>query len=177
MNDALLVRLFQGFGNLLRKRERVLERDRTALQALGQVLALDELHGEEVRGRAVRQRRALEAVHVGDVGMVEGREQLRLTLEARQALRVARQLLRQHLDRDVASELRVGGAIHLAHPAGADRGGDAVVRERAAHQCEPPWSRVSSSYQLTTTFSCWRESVGSATGRTMRKRCPSRVTS
>ena len=36
---------------------------------------------------------------------------------------------RQHLDRDLASEPRVAGAIHLAHAAGAERGDDLVGAE------------------------------------------------
>ena len=33
---------------------------------------------------------------------------------------------RQHFDRDVAAEARVLGAVHLAHPAGAERRNDLV---------------------------------------------------
>ena len=46
--------------------------------------------------------------------------------------------LGQQLDRDLAPELRVGGAVHLAHAARADRGGDPVVRERLADQGRAP---------------------------------------
>jgi hypothetical protein len=43
-------------------------------------------------------------------------------------------LRRQHLEGNVAAELRIGGAVHLAHPADADRSGDAVVGERPTDQ-------------------------------------------
>ena len=88
-------------------------------------LALDELHGEEVD--AVR---LLDRVDGDDAGVVEGGEGLGLALEALEPLRVGGHLGRQHLEGHVAPELRVGRAVHLAHPAGADRGGDAVVGER-----------------------------------------------
>ena len=56
-----------------------------------------------------------------DVRMIERGEHLRFALEARQALGVVRERVGQDLDRDVASELRVAGAIHLAHPAPSRR--------------------------------------------------------
>ena len=46
---------------------------------------------------------------------------LRFALEARQAIRVARERIRQDLDRDVAIEPRVARAVHLAHPARAQQ--------------------------------------------------------
>ena len=100
-----------------------------ALQPLGEVLAGDELHRQEVRGRAVGERRALEAVDVRDVGVVERGQQLRLALEAGEALGILRQLGRQHLDRDVASELRVSGAVDLPHTSRAEGSGESVVGE------------------------------------------------
>ena len=90
-------------------------------------LTLDELHRQEVD--AVR---FLDRVHTDDAGMVESGERLRLAPEALEPLRARGHLGRQHLERDVAAELRVGGAVHLAHPAGAERGGDAVVGEGPA---------------------------------------------
>ena len=54
---------------------------------------------------------------------------LRFALEARPALSVRRELLGQKLDRDVALEPRVAGAINLAHPADADEREDLVRTE------------------------------------------------
>ena len=50
MDDALLVRGFERVGDLLRDRQRFVERDRAARDALRQILALDEFHHE--RGAA-----------------------------------------------------------------------------------------------------------------------------
>ena len=101
-------------------------------EPLGEVLALDELHDEDVGLRPVRERDAVEAVEVGDAGVVERGEQLRLALEAREPIGVGSEGLGQQLQRDIAPELRVGRAVHLAHAAGADRGRDPVVGEGAS---------------------------------------------
>src|SRR6185436_2853160 len=57
------------------------------------------------------------AVDRRDVRMVQRREQLRFPLKARQAVRVAGDFRQQHFDRHVAIELRVAGAVDLAHTA------------------------------------------------------------
>ncbi len=49
MDDALLVRFLEGFGDLPGDRDGLVDGERPPLQALGEVLALDELHGEQVR--------------------------------------------------------------------------------------------------------------------------------
>ena len=54
---------------------------------------------------------------------------LRLALEAGAHLGVRGQVRRQHLDRHVAPEPRVVGAIDLAHAARAERGEDLVGTE------------------------------------------------
>ena len=46
MDDALFVRRFQRLGNLLRNRERLVERNRATRDALREILALDQLHHE-----------------------------------------------------------------------------------------------------------------------------------
>ena len=61
----------------------------------------------------------LKAVNLGDVGMIQRSERARLASEARQPLRVARELTGQSLDGDVPAELAVVRAIDLAHAAGA----------------------------------------------------------
>ena len=44
----------------------------------------------------------------------------------------ATEVLGQHLDRDVAAEAGVAGAVHLAHAAGAERTTDLVGAETGA---------------------------------------------
>jgi hypothetical protein len=61
--------------------------------------------------------------------MVQGGERARFAIEARESIGILRQRGRQDLDRDFASELRVGRSINLAHPAGADLGGHLVRAE------------------------------------------------
>ena len=46
MDDALLVRGFKRFGDLFRDRQRFVDRDRPARNALRQIVALDEFHHE-----------------------------------------------------------------------------------------------------------------------------------
>ena len=138
VDDALLVGFLERLGHLPRDRERLVDGHGAALQSLGEVLPLDELHDEDVGVRAAGEGRGLEAVEVGDPRVVEGGEQLRLALEAGQALGVGGNGLGQDLEGDVAPERRVGGAVHLAHPPGAERGIDAVVGQRAADQGQAP---------------------------------------
>ena len=79
----------------------------------------------------------LERVDRGDVGVVERGEQVGLALEASEPLGISRHLGRQHLDRHVAIQVGVGGAIHLAHAPRAERGSDAVIGESLAdHACQ-----------------------------------------
>ena len=61
-----------------------------------------------------------------DVGMVERRQHLRFALEPREPFGIVRRTVRQDLDGDVAIELRVAGAVDLAHAARADRRDDFV---------------------------------------------------
>ena len=65
-------------------------------------------------------------------GWVEAGEDLRFPLEPGEAIRISGEGVRQDLQRDVAAQLRVGGAIDLAHAAFADEGGDVVVAEAGA---------------------------------------------
>ena len=128
----LLVRLLERLGDLLRDRDRLVDGDRPALQALGEVFALHELHHDEVSRGSVVEGRGLEAVEVGDARVVEGGEQPRLALEARQPLGIGGERLGQQLDRHVAAELRVGRAVDLAHPSGAEGRQDLVGAQTAA---------------------------------------------
>ena len=52
--------------------------------------------------------------------MIERGQHLRFTPEARQPFRVARHGVGQDLDRHITVELRIAGAIDLAHATGAN---------------------------------------------------------
>jgi hypothetical protein len=67
--------------------------------------------------------------------MVQGREHLRFALESGKPLRVMREGVRQDLDRNQPSKICISGAVHLAHAADANSGGDLVGAEASA-ECE-----------------------------------------
>ena len=77
----------------------------------------------------------LQPVDGRDVGMIEGGKRPRFTLEARQPIRIGPKRGRQHLERDVAAQPAVVGAIDLAHPADADDGGDLIRPESSTSEC------------------------------------------
>ena len=59
--------------------------------------------------------------------VVEGREDLCLTLEPCEAIRIRRKRLGQDLQRDLPVQLGIGGLIDLAHAPLTDEGGDIVA--------------------------------------------------
>ena len=68
-------------GDLLRDRERLVERDRSAGDAIGERRPFDQLQHQRAHTSGL-----FEAVDGADVRMVQRREDLRLALEARQAV-------------------------------------------------------------------------------------------
>ena len=75
--------------------------------------------------------------------MIQRRKDPRLALEAREAIEVRDERCRQYFDGDVALQIRVVGAIHLAHAADANQRDDVVhaetgpdERSRCAQQAE-----------------------------------------
>ncbi len=130
------------------------------------VVAFDQFHHQ--RGHLAG---LLEAVDLGDVGMIERRQRLGLALESRQPLRVAGKRRRQRLQRDVAAQLGVARPMDLAHATGAKWRKDFVWTE-------PGTGREGHGYlwiaavQLTTTFKGGTLPDCAVLALT-RKRCPS----
>jgi hypothetical protein len=87
-----------------------------------------------------------------DVRMVEHPRRARFLSRSGAALRVVREIAGEDLDRDVASEARVDGAIHLAHAARADLCGDPVRTELRAGN-EHRWAKDSSRERAQTGVS------------------------
>ena len=150
VDDALLVRVLEGLGDLLGDSDRLVDRNRPALQSLREVLALDQLHDQDVRLRSVRERHALEAVEVGDVGVVEGGQDLGLALEPGEPIGIGGEGLGEELERDLAAQGRVGGAVDLTHAPGPEGRGDLVVRQGLSDQDRLPSAELSHSTTATT---------------------------
>ena len=67
-----------------------------------------------------------------DVRVIQLREGLGFTLEAREPISIVRERLGQDLDRDVTIQLRVAGPEDLPHAACADAGDNFVDAEAGA---------------------------------------------
>jgi hypothetical protein len=133
VRDPAFVCRFERGRDLPRYLERFPERERPRLQTFGERLALDEL--EDERLRVVR---LLDAVEHRDVRMTEPREQARLALEERLAVRVELVGFGESLERDLSAEALVARAQHLAHAADADEREHLVT-------AYPRWRRQHSS--------------------------------
>jgi len=115
VNHALFVCVLERVGHLPRQRQRLLHGDGADGDAVGQRRSGNEFHHQREGAVAL-----LHPVDGCDVGVVERGQQLRLALEPRPARGVGRDSDGQHFDGDLAPQARIAGAVHLAHPAGAD---------------------------------------------------------
>ncbi len=123
MDDALFVCRLERIGDLPCDRQRLGERDRSTRDDRRQVVPVDELHHQGVR---------LAAVDLRDVRVVQRRERLRLAREPGEPLGILREEIREDLDRDVAIELCVPGAVDLTHAACPESSDDLVRAESGA---------------------------------------------
>ncbi len=110
-----------------RTRQRLIQRDRTLRDPVGQRWPFNQLQHQRPRPLGF-----LDAVDGGDVGVVEAGEDLRLPLEPGEPVRISREGVGEDLQGDLAVELGVGGLPDLAHPALAKEGRDVVVAEAGA---------------------------------------------
>ena len=88
------------------------------------VVALDELHDDRVDVAAL-----FESVDVRDEGMIQGGEHARFALEPRQPVWIVNDRIGKDLDRDLALEARITGAIDLAHATSAEHADDFIRTE------------------------------------------------
>ena len=64
--------------------------------------------------------------------MIEGGKRAGFALESQDRIPVSGDARRQDLDRDVAAEARIAGAIHLSHPSCAEERDDLVSADTRA---------------------------------------------
>ena len=139
MDDAPFVRGFDAVDDLTEDRQRVAERSSARCSVSPSTNSITRI----VRG---------DVVEVADVGVVQRRDRARLAREPLGELGV------RDLDRDVAIQARIAGAIHLAHAARADQrlnfvGTESVAGSkrhgggfyRGSRLSFPPWSIASTS--------------------------------
>ena len=92
-----------------------LQRQAAWRDQVAQELAFQQLHREEPNAIYL-----LNGVNRHDVRVVQRRRGAGFLLEAMETLAVSGERGGQDLDRDLAAEARIAGAIHFAHPAHAD---------------------------------------------------------
>ena len=127
MDDPLLVRLFKRLSDLACHGQALIKQKRPAQEPLRQRLTLDQFHHQGPD--AVR---LFEAEDRGDVRVMELGQDLRFALESSKPFGVFGIRRGKDLDGHLPVELGVGGAIHLAHAAFAELGGDLVGAEASA---------------------------------------------
>jgi hypothetical protein len=124
MHDAVVVRRLQRIRDLAGDGQRFLQWNRAFLDSLRQCRTLHQLHHQVVGSHVVQR---------ADVGMVQRRDGSGFPLEA------FSEMLGGDFDRYVAVEARVGGAVHLSHPALAKMADDLVgpqfVAGSQCHDC------------------------------------------
>ena len=102
-----------------------------------EVLPVDQLH-DDVRAAGV----LAEVVDGDDVGVAERGRRLGLRAETRREVGIAQVLRTEQLERDVATELGIGGAVDGRHPAAAQQLDQAVAAAQRLSdlgQIVPSW--------------------------------------
>ena len=127
VDDPLPVRRVERAGDLDRVAQHLLRREGPFSQAIGQRLAIQELHHQVIN--AVLLADIEEAT---DVRMGKARDNARFPLEPLPPCGILRDGIEQDLDRDDPFEPRVPGPVHVSHPAGACRRQDLVRPEHRA---------------------------------------------
>ncbi len=121
----------EGLGHLGSELERLHHRQRTALEAGGEGLALGELHDQEFDAGVLS-----DVVQRADVGMIQRGGGMGLALESLAAFWTRRHMSRQAFESDDAIQPRVSGSVDLAHATDAHEREDLVWTE-ASTRCEP----------------------------------------
>ena len=129
MDDPALVSGGQAVRDLDAVVDRRARRQGPAVQVVAKRFAFEQL-GHDERSAFVHA----DIVNRKNIGMIQAGGCAGLTFESPLTNRIAREGRRQHLDGDVAPELRVVSAIDVAHPSGAQLGEDLEPAESMPHR-------------------------------------------
>ena len=157
MNDALLMRGFECFGDLLGDRECLIERDRPCAMRSASV-------GPSTSSiTSARCRPIFEAVDRGDVGMVQ-RGKTSASRSTGPGVPCRARTLGEDLDRHVAIQPGIARAIDLAHPTHTDLGDDFIGPRRVPGVRAKAGAIIRSSGQRGRDSSCVRPSASQESG-------------
>jgi hypothetical protein len=152
MDDAALVRVGERIGELTPVVHDLLDWQRTGVQHRAERASFDQLHRDVSLAVGFS-----DLVYRADIWMVERGCRTRFTHQsgARGGIMEARS--GEHFDGDVAIQLLVAGAIHLAHATSPEPADDAVV-------CQPPAIHlgIRAAFYPSATVRCRK---GTAPGR------------
>src|SRR5277367_6061615 len=137
MDDPLGVRDVERAGDLPTEVEQRVRGERLSADALAKRLPFEQLHGDEALALMFA-----DFVDGANVRMVQRRGGARLTQKTLERLRVGGNFGREKLQRDVAAQSGVLGAIHHTHAASAKLLAEAIVRNGLARhgKISPPRS-------------------------------------
>jgi hypothetical protein len=150
VDDAAAVRGRQRRGDLGPVAQHLVGRQRASLKPRRKRLPFEVLHDQEVDAILVA-----DVEQRADMGMGQGGDRTRLPVEAPSPLGIGGILRGKDLDRDVAAEPGIAGAVDLAHSALAERGGDLVRATES--RC-----RVSTSAMWDAFYVGWNVTVPDA---------------
>jgi hypothetical protein len=146
VDDSLVVCRRKPARNLNRVISGAVDRECTAIEVPAKRVAFEQF-GNQIRRAFMRA----DVEYGEDVWMVERRCRTRFLFEPAHPIGIATEGIRQHLQCDVAPEARVGGAVHLAHPAAADQRGHEITTELRADERSRRW------LQKRSSLGCHRE--------------------
>jgi hypothetical protein len=127
VHDSPVVRRFERLENLPGNGQGFVNRHGPLLDAISDRRPFDHFHDERLDALSL-----LETVHVRDIRMIQGGEDLRFALKPSEAVCVRGKGIRQHFQGVFALERRVPRAPDLTHPAAAERSADLVRAEAGA---------------------------------------------
>src|SRR6185503_14004812 len=129
VDDAFGVGRLEAVGELDAEADDLIDRQRAESE-----LGLEPLAGDQLQHQEIDPRVAAELVDRADIRMVQAGDGERFAVEAAAGAVVSEHAGRQHLQRDVAIEMLVVGAVDDTHPAGADLFEHAEMRQRLRDQ-------------------------------------------
>ncbi len=134
MNDAFRMSRIQRIRNLDSQRQNLLGFHRSACNLVPQREAVQKLHSDEGLPSLLSN-----FIDCADIGMVEGRRRLSLSLESGQCLRVFGDIIGQELQRYESVQRYVLSLVDHTHPAVAELLDDPIVGDGLADHGLVQW--------------------------------------